>query len=174
MRSAATLLAAASLLLTGLSGCSSDPAQGYSFTPTHAQNIRTVSVPMFVNETYDAGIEAEFTDALVKEIQRTTRWAVVSDRAADATISGVLTGSELQRLSVRRNTGYVQEMANRVTADFEFRDNRSGKVILERRGFEAVDTFVAARPTGEPIDVARSGAVQRLAKDIVAELRSGW
>ena len=164
----------APVLVGALPGCASDPHQGYSFSDPHAQDVRTVAVPIFVNQTYSSGIEAELTDAIVKEIQRSTKWSVVSGSAADCTLSGTLTGMELRRLSVQRDTGYVQEMAIQLRADFEFRDNRSGKVVTSRRGFEAVDTFVPARPTGERIEVGQAGATQRLARAIVAELRSAW
>lgn len=171
-----SLLCAAAVLGLGAitPGCASDPKQGYSFSSTHSSTIQTISIPVFQNTTYASGIEAELTDALVKEIQRTTKWAVVSNAAADTELSGTITAAQLDRLSVRTQTGLVQEMAYRVRVDFELRDNRSGKVITSRKNFEALDTFVPGQPTGERLEIGQVGAVQRLAKQIVSELRDSW
>ncbi len=171
-RTALTLAACIGAL--GLSGCASDPHQGYSFASTHSTNVQSVSVPIFENTTYASGIEAELTDAIIKEIQRTTRWAVVSGAASDTELTGTITNAQLERLSVQKETGLVQEMAYRIRVDFEFRDNRSGKVITSRRNFEALDTFVPARPSQERIEIGQVGAMQRLAKQLVAELRDAW
>lgn len=173
-RAGLTGLMLAGLLATSLAGCSSDPKQGYSFASTHSTNIQTISVPVFQNTTYATGIEAELADALVKEIQRTTRWAVVSSSASDTELSGTITSAQLDRLSVQTDTGLVQELAYRIRIDFEFRDNRSGKVITSRRNFETLDTFVASRTSSERLEIGQVGAVQRLAKQVVAELRDAW
>lgn len=168
--------ALASMVVGGglVAGCASDPRSGYSFSDPYADDIRTVSVAMFENQTYTPGIEADLTDAIVKQIQSSTKWSVVSGSAADCSLVGQITGVELRRLSVERSTGYVQELAVVLRTDYEFRDNRSGKVITGRRGFEALDTFVPARPTGERIDLGQMAAVDRMANAIVEELRSAW
>lgn len=157
-----------------LAGCASDPRQGYSFESTFATDIRTISVPMFDNYTYSPELSAEVTEAVIKELQRTTPWAVTSSANADTTLTGVVTSAELRKLSADRNTGFVQELATRVVVDFEWVDNRTGKVLSSRRGFAGLDTFVPARPTGERIEVGQRGAVQTLARDLVSQLRSGW
>lgn len=157
-----------------LAGCASDPRRGYSFESTFATDIRTISVPMFDNYTYSPELSAEVTEAVIKELQRTTPWAVTSSANADTTLTGVVTSAELRKLSADRNTGFVQELATRVVVDFEWVDNRTGKVLSSRRGFAGLDTFVPARPTGERIEVGQRGAVQTLARDLVSQLRSGW
>lgn len=155
-------------------GCASDPKQGYSFASTYSTDIQTVAVSVFQNTTYANGIEAEIADALIKEMQKTTRWAIVSGSAADAELSGTITAAQMDRLSVQSETGMVQELTYRIRVDFEFRDNRSGRLITSRRNFEALDTFVPARQTQERLEIGQSGAAQRMARQIVAELRENW
>jgi hypothetical protein len=156
-------------------GCASDPTRGYAFASSHDASIRTVAVPIFQNPTYTRGIEVELTDAIIKEIQAKTPWRVVPEGSgANSTLSGKLTDSRLHRLSTSPGTGYAQELAVELTVDFDFKDARTGKTIVSRRGFTASDEFVPASPANERIEKGEHGAVQRLARDIVAELRSNW
>lgn len=161
-------------LLAGLAGCASDPTRGYSFAETMPPDVKTVSIPVFENYTYDLGLEALVTEAVIKELQRSTPLKVVSHGAADSELKGIITKSELRRLSVQQKTGFSQELGVIITVDFDWKDVRSGEVISSRRDFAAADTFVPANPSGERLDTGRVGAASRLARDLVWELRSNW
>ncbi len=168
----AILLAAALASLPA--GCTSDPTKGYSFTPVTATQARSVGVPIFENGTYDKGIEMDLTEAIIKELQRTTQIDVTRSANAETVLSGVVTNSELKRIAVDSQTGFVDQLAVRITVDFDWKDNRSGKVILSRRSFSAVDSFSPARRAGEYLEQGQHSAVQRLARAIVEEMRSSW
>ncbi len=157
-----------------LAGCSSDPHSGYSFSPAHDTGIATVHVPMFQNNTFSRGLEVELTDAIIKEIQKSTPWRTTAEPAAQATLTGTIVSSELRPLSYARTSGLVQEEAVVLTIEFDFKDNRTGKVLVSRRGFTASDSFVPSRVVGERIEVGLNGAIQKLARDVVAELRAAW
>lgn len=157
-----------------LAACAADPHDGYAHASSHDATIRTVAVPIFQNPTFARGLETELTDAIVKEIQRSTPWRVAQDTGANATLTGTLTSSNLRRLSFQRNSGYVQELAVELTVDFDFKDARTGKTLVSRRNFTATDSFVPASPVNERLEAGQHAAIQKLAKDIVAELRSGW
>lgn len=167
-------VAGACLALAMLSACSNDPSKGWSTAPVMASDARTIAVPVFNNTTYDKGIEVELTEAIIKELQRTTRLGIVRTGDADSTLVGSVMSSDLRRLTRDSLTGLTDELSLRITVDFTWRDARTGETIVARRGFTAVDTFVPGRGTGEPIEVGRRAAVQRLARDIVAEMRSSW
>lgn len=178
MSRAARLMSLACVGLAGLSGgCASDPGEGYSFASTFDESVRTISVPIFQNDTFNVGVETELTEAIIAELRRTTPWAVTPERpggGGDTTLTGVVREVELVRLSTNRDSGLVEEQIVRVEVDFDWRDNRTGDLRLSRRRFAAGGAFVPARPTGERIDVGRREAVQQLARDIVAELRASW
>ncbi len=157
-----------------MTACSTDATKGYSFSSTYDESIRTVAVPVFGNETFEAGLDAQVTEAIIKEIQRTTKWTVVSTGAADATLSGTLTAADLGTLSRAPFTGLTQEQIVTLRVDFELKDNRSGRVISARRNFAAAETFIPERGVGERIGVGQQNAVQTLARDVVHELRTGW
>lgn len=174
-RASFTAIAAASLaLLLAGAGCSSDPHDGYSFSSPHDESVKTVAVEIFENDTFSSGIEAQLSEAIAKEIMRTTKWRISSTRSADTVLTGTVTTSELRPLSSDQQTGLVQEMGLRLTVDFDWRNNRNGKTLVSRRSFTAMDTFVPAIQSGERIETGQSSTVQALARSIVAELRSSW
>jgi hypothetical protein len=166
-------IAAIALGCLGLAGCASNPKEGYSLKSTFPAESRSVQVPIFANQTSEPGHEALLTEALIKELQA-RGFRVLQNAPADTLLTGTITGIELRRLSQDPRTGLVQEMGLTATVDFEWRDARTGAVIVSRRSFSAADAFVPARGGGEPIEAARFSAFGRLAKGIVHELRSGW
>ena len=57
---------------------------GEGFSP--APEIRSIAIPTFVNQTYEAGIETVVTNALLAELIRDRRLQVVGEGEADATV----------------------------------------------------------------------------------------
>ncbi len=165
---------AALALVVSLVGCASDPRDGYSWSSAHDESVRTVHVPMFGNKTFFRGIEMELTDAIVKEIQANTPWRVVSQGNADTVLSGTVTNSDLRAVSIGEGSGLVQEQGVEIVLEFAWRNNRTGKVIVERKNFKGADIFIPARLVGESLETGQNAAIQRLAKSVVAELRSNW
>jgi len=157
-----------------LAACASDPSRGYSFAPTYEDDVRTVAVPVFDNQTFSHGVEFRLTEAIIKEIRLATPWRVVNPGTSDTTIEGRVVESELRRVTTRRATGLVQEQALVLTVDFDWMDNRTGETLVSRRRFSVAETFSPARPVQERLETGEFGATQRLAHDIVSELRSKW
>lgn len=164
----------ACVLGLALASCASDPAEGYSFRSTYAGNVRSIAVPMFQNMTQAPGLDRQLTEALTKELQRSTPWLVTTGEDADTSLTGTIRAADPRLLSVDRVTGLAQELAVTVTVDFEWRDNRTGKVLVSQRNFSATDTFVASRPSAERLEQGEQGAVGQVARDIVTSLRSAW
>lgn len=158
----------------GASGCAANPEEGYSFSDAHREDINSIAVPMFENASFDNGAEFELTEAIIKEIHRTTPWRVVSESLAQTTLRGTITSSVLRQVTRQRSTGLGQEMAVELTVSFEWKENATGEVLVARRAYRASDTFVPTPPAQERIELGRVSAVQRMARDIVGELRSSW
>lgn len=155
-------------------GCSSDPTRGYSFSTAYDENVQTISAPIFDNITFHHGLEAYLSEAIVKEIHRSTPWAVTGEQGAETTLTGTITEVRLQRLSTDNDSGFVSEVAVDMAVDFTWRDNRTGETILSRRNFRAVGSFAPGPGAREPIELGEQAAIERLAKSIVGELRSDW
>lgn len=154
-------------------GCASDPAKGYTFGGEYSKEIRTVAAPIWENRTREPELAAMLTEAIIKEIERSTPWRVV-ESGASATLTGVVTDADLRRLGRDSTTGLMQELAFDIAVDFTWTNNRNRRVLVERSGFRAQGQFVPARGANEPIDVGRLGAIDALARAVVAELRSDW
>jgi hypothetical protein len=135
---------------------------------------KTVGVPIFDNQTFSKGLEYELTDALIKEIQRTTPMVVVQGSGAQSTLTGVIRASALRELSTSSRTGLVAETGVEVVVDFDWRDARTGAALSSVKDLKAIECFTPARPTGERIEDARHAVAQELARKIVAQMRSEW
>lgn len=159
-------------------GCASDPNSGYVLGTTYDTGVRTVSVPIFENETFTPGLEQSLTEAIIREIQTSTPWIITGRSRADTVLTGVITSAELNKLSRTRGTGYVQEQALAISVNFRWSDNRSGDTRVERERFTAASTFVPARGVGgepgERIEIGQRDAIADLARAIVNELRADF
>lgn len=171
-----SLLPLAGLLAcaVALTGCASDPREGYALGTAFDRRVNSIEVRIFDNLSFNQGMELRLANAIVTEIQTQTPWQVRSGALAQTTLTGAITDVRLRARSVARETGLVQEQAVEVTLDFQWRDNRTGDVLASRRGVRAVETFVPALGAGERIEIGENAAVQEAAREVVAALRSGW
>lgn len=170
------LLASSFFLVIGLApaGCSSDPTTGYSAQSIYPQNVSSIAVPIFENRTYVRDVEFELTDALVKEIEARTPYKVTSSSRADTMLTGQIRKVELDQLSKSPHTGLTEEAILSVTIDFEWKDLRNGRTLVERRQYTGHALFVPSRPSSEPIELGQFAVVQQLARDMVGELQAEW
>lgn len=162
------------LALAAMSGCASDPTQGYSFASPYDENVRTIAVDVFDNDTYEQGVELELTDALIKEIEARTPYKVTSASRADTILTGRIRRIERTQLSKSQLTGLSEEVTVSVTIDVHWRDLRTGQPLLALESFTGHGLFVPSRPTREPIELGEFAAVQALARDVVGEMRADW
>ena len=70
------------LLVLLLSGC------GYTVGNGFSPDIKTVSVPIFENDTYRRGLEYQLTEAVQKEIQNRTPYRLARGTDADTRLTG--------------------------------------------------------------------------------------
>lgn len=155
-------------------GCAGDAREGYVFGSGHRDDVRTVALPIFGNSTYSHGLEALLTEAIVKEIHRSTPWSVTGAGGAETTLSGSITSVEMIQLSRDRESGLVQELGVQIAVDFAWTDNRTGRPIVVRRDYRGAGSFVPAQAARERLATGEQGAIDALARDIVAELRADW
>ena len=162
-------------LLVGLAaGCASDPTEGYSAQAAFPSQVSTVAVPIFTNETFTRDVEFELTDAVIKEIQARTPYRISSTATADSILLGRIRSVRLNQISASPKTGLGEEVIVSVSIDFQWKDLRTDASLVERESFAGHGLFVPSRPSGERIELGQFSAVQELARDIVAEMRSAW
>jgi hypothetical protein len=147
---------------------------GYELQSRYSKAYRTVAVTLFKNDTFDRPLNGELTEALVKEVQASTPYHISSESRADTLLRGTVRTRTLRELSKSRSTGLSEEMLYEVTVDWEWVDQRTGKVIVARNGFSGSALFVPSRPSSEPTEIGRLAVVQNLATDIVANMQANW
>lgn len=156
------------LLALAATGCNYRQAELF---PTE---YKTVAVPIFRNQSFYRGVEFDLTEALTKELELRSPYKVVPVDHADTLLDGTIVSVTQKQLSRRRDVGLPEEMELTVMVDFQWKDQRTGNLIRERRGFASVGRYIPTTPVGEPLATAQHAAAERLAMDIVAVMRSDW
>ncbi|GIW75765.1 MAG: hypothetical protein KatS3mg104_0828 [Phycisphaerae bacterium] len=163
------------LILNGCQGyqqSGSGTGQGYQWSSLYRQDIRTIAVPIFTNVDFSRGDEFALTKALIMQIEQRTPYKVVDREQADTILEGQITRVRKQTLSNNRQSGLPQEQLYTIRVDFTWKDLRTGKILVERRGFEQNATYY---PTlGEGRSQAQLNTAEQLAVAIVQELEADW
>lgn len=170
------------LLLAAAPGCSGYTTQttfgpgagGVERAAGPAAAIRSVDVPIFENKTLYTGLERDLTDALIKELQTRTPWRIGGAGNADTLLTGTIVEVEKTRLSNQVGSGLAQDLILSITVDFQWKNRRTGEILVERRSFRGGDWYTPSRPVGERTDLAEFAASAELARDIVSTLRSDF
>jgi hypothetical protein len=149
-------------------GCS-----GYSNKPLYPQNIKSVYVEMFDNATFTRDIEYDLTDAIAKRIEAETPYKIVSDRSrADTVLSGKITGIGSSPLTIERETGRALENQAEVTAQFNWKNLKTGEYLLENSTAAATASYSEFQQQG--FDYASKTAANKLAERIVEQMQTKW
>ena len=164
----------AAWLTLGLGFCVLAAGCGYTQGELFREDVATVAVPVFGNQSFYRGMEMDLTEALAKELERRTPYKVVRSNNADTILEGKIVSVRQRRLSRTNRGNLPQEMQLHMVVDFQWRNARTGEVMRERKGFEVVGRYIPASPIAEPLAIAQRTAVAQAAGDIVSTLRSGW
>ena len=144
-------------------GCSSS----YSWRSSVPEEVRTVSVPTFRNESNVSEFGAVATRQLLREFQRegTFRIRTTGDSAIE--VQGVIKSvSPLLTAYDRRSGGRIAGYDVSATAEISVIDKRSRKVLVDNRRYVARATFTA----GQDKTTAVRDASGRLADDLAQQV----
>ncbi len=155
------------LLLAGI-GC------GYRFAGEGwglPSEIRSIAVPTFNNETYEAGIETIVTNALLRELIKDRRLKVVGQDEADAIMEGTVTSFTTSSVAYDP-TGVVLEYRTWVTLDVMVRRNRKGEILWRQRGLSESAVY---RVSSEVLltEAEKGRAIQTIAEKLARRIRRG-
>lgn len=156
------------LFLIFLSGCA-----GYTNDSLYSNDVRTVYVEMFDNTTFYRDLEYTLTDAIAKRIETDTPYKIVSNKnTADTIISGKITSMGSSALTLDRNTGRSLENLAEVTAEFNWKNLKTGQYIVQNCSVTSswgYSTFQA-----QSFENASKVAANKLAERIVEQMQTGW
>jgi hypothetical protein len=156
------------VLLAGaclLSGC------GYSSGGLYRENVCTVYVDMFQSKEFRRGIEFQLTEALRKQIDRSTPYRNAPKQKADSIITGEVL--EWREAMLGRNIyDQPREKAGSLIIRYRWQDMRTGKILVDQP--RLVTTVEYVPPVGETVYNARDDAVDRMARLVVENMATSW
>ena len=148
-------------------GCSSS----YSWRSSVPEEVRTVSVPTFRNESNVSEFGAVATRQLLREFQRegTFRIRTTGDSAIE--IQGVIKSvSPTLAAYDRRSGGRIAGYDVSATAEISVIDKRSRKVLVDNRRYVARATFTAGQDKTTAVRDASGRLADDLAQQVVDDL----
>jgi hypothetical protein len=153
--------------LAATAGC------GYTTRSLYPEGVRTVMVPTFASREFRREIEFEVSREVVKLIEMRTPYKVVhSGGRADSELRGEILDLEAPVLTENLDTDQPQDVQVSIACWIEWKDLRSGEILVPRRRLVASGTYAPA--IGETFDSARLEAARRLAERIVEAMESDW
>jgi Lipopolysaccharide-assembly len=174
------MIAMTLLQLSAISGCgyqesgvnNSNVTSGYQWHSLYREDIKTVAVPVFVNRTYQRGIETSLSRAIVQDIETHTPYKVVPKERADTILEGEIVGAKLETLGVSPQTALPQEQEFDIQVTFTWKNLKTGEIMVQRKNFDEKASYY---PTlGEDPSVGSQTTVEKLALSIVQELQADW
>jgi hypothetical protein len=154
----------------GSGAASSDNA--YHWSSLYRQDVKTVAVPIFTTNVFSRGVEFRLTKAVVNQLEANTPYKVVPRERAETVLEAEIIRVEVSTVSQDFTNSLPQEQIVNVVVNFTWKDQRNGKMLCERRNFQAAATYY---PTlGEDRFVGRQLATERLALSMVQELQADW
>ncbi len=185
--------------VVALSSCLPRPQRGvfgYTLGPLHDTRYRTIYVPIFANQAFQAGplrdLQYDLTKAVHREIEQSTPWKVVHDRsAADTELLGTIVATPKQIIN-RHQLNEVREGEIVIRVEVVWRDVRTGEILsrpgtgrgatpsadptasdpLPRVALEASGRFLPE--LGESLTTAIQRANQQLAVQLVSLMENPW
>jgi len=164
------------LFLLFLCGCAGYQIGNQSLYPLE---IRTVYVPMFQSNSFRRNLGERLTEAVVKEIELSTPYKVVSDPNADSVLSGRIV-EETKQVLVPDLSGDARESQVNMKVEVSWVD-RKGAML---RPVESVPcpaeiadvsgTGNVVPEVGQSIATAQQQAICRLAEQIVGLMEKPW
>jgi outer membrane lipopolysaccharide assembly protein LptE/RlpB len=162
-------------LLWGISACLLLTGCGYH-TAGHAttlpQDVKTIAIPAFVNQTQTYRIEQTLTAAVVKEFVTRTNYHITNQAAvaADATLKGTVFSTNLTPLTYDSQTGRASSVLVTVGVKVSLTD-RQGKVLFQNPSYVFREQYEVASEISSFFE-EDTPAFNRLSQDFARSLVS--
>ncbi|MGD0570649.1 MAG: LptE family protein [Candidatus Sulfotelmatobacter sp.] len=157
------------VLLAASAGC------GYH-TAGHAvqlpENVKTIAIPAFVNDTTTYRIEQLLTASVVREFTTRTHYHILNDpgEAADATLRGVVLSATSSPLTYNSATGQAASVLVVVSMKVSLTD-RQGKVLYRNPSYLFREQYEVSQDLASFFE-EDSPAFRRLSQDFARTLVS--
>lgn len=168
-----SLLACAALgLVLTLTGCAGYTLGGNK--PAHLAHVTKLAVPTFENQTLEPRLASLVTNAIIKQIQNSGGYEIVSMQDAEAVLDGrVINVDRSQFRSDRRNVLRTSQLLMTLRTEYVIKDAGSGSTI--HRGRTSADSYTILDANIQNSEAqALEDAAQRLAANVAADITEGW
>ena len=151
-----------------ISGC------GYGFRGTVNNlppDIQAISIPVFANETIEAGIEIVFANALIYEFNRSRVLPVVSESTAQAHINGKIKSAAIDSVIYANQTQALQRKVT-ITLEISFQRSDNKKILWQNQGLSRYEIY---NVTSDPNQTERNkqDAIKKIAQDLSERIHNG-
>jgi hypothetical protein len=155
----------------GLSGCGG--MMGYSNESLFPQNVDSVCLKMFDNQSFRRGIEYDLSDALAKRIELETPYKIISNaNQADTVISGQIISISEYALSTDREIGSILEKEVELQAVVDWKNLKTGHLLIDHQEVRASASYSPYQM--QDFKYGSSLAANNLARKIVELMERKW
>lgn len=143
--------------------------------PAALKDVRTISVPMFRNDTLHPRAEAMATTAATSAFVLDGTYRISSPDKADAVLEGTVKKIEYHQLrSNRLDTMRPEELENTVTIVWTLRDSRDPSKLLASGESEGTSRFFVDSNLQTARNNALPDALERASEAMVSRLANGF
>ncbi|MFQ5708292.1 MAG: LptE family protein [bacterium] len=158
-------------LVLGLALLSLFSCGPYSFSGSSNPDIKTVSIPIFQDQTSEFGVKEKLTDAVIDEFTRDNTLKIVDRRSADSVVEGTVLRVD-DRAGSFTSDEKVTDVKIFITVSVKYEDVKKRKVLwqgdITQWGTFNPDEGPESRNKG--IDEA----LGKIANEILNRSVSGW
>lgn len=136
------------------------------------ENVKTIAVPAFVNETSTYRIEQLLTSSVVREFTTRTHYHILNEpgEAADATLRGTVLSTSASPLTYNSTTGQAASVLVVVSMRVALTD-RQGKVLYQNPSYLFREQYEVSQDLASFFE-EDSPAFRRLSQDFARTLVS--
>jgi len=136
------------------------------------ENVKTIAIPAFVNDTTTYRIEQLLTTSVVREFTTRTHYHILNDpsEAADATLRGVVLSASSSPLTYNSATGQAASVLVVVSMKVSLTD-RQGKVLYQNPAYLFREQYEVSQDLSSFFE-EDSPAFRRLSQDFARTLVS--
>jgi hypothetical protein len=144
----------------------------YSFSGSAFPHIKTISVPLFQDNTAEFGVKEQLTNDLIQAFTRENSLKIADRRNADSVLNGTILAISDQAGSYTRDER-VNEIQVHLLVEIKYEDLVKRKVVWE----DKISQFGSYTPgTGEKStrNDAIAEAIAKIADEVLNRTVSGW
>lgn len=161
------------LLPTLLVSCAGYQLGGHK--PSHLAHVRSIQVPLFVNDTQIVRADTHATNSAIDALTRDGTYQIGSAESAEAILKGTVKSADYRQVSASRtDTLKSEELSMEITIEWVLVDSANPANILASGSSKGKTRFSA----GDNLEIARtnalSDALRRASEAMTTRIADGF